>query len=178
MFLEHIPYTCIIPPLFPSVLVLGTSTRQSNLPHTLTRTELGPGVAGYQDISILLPNLLALHPGAEHIAMAVENDQVSVCTGPEGTLLVLDPEASSDGKDERRRPRSAYTCQRSPRRVECRAFDRFSERATRELHKVADALVQGDHAKEETGIDEQNCWGGTTEEHGRNGPPGERRGAF
>ena len=89
--------------------------------------------------------------------MAVENDQVSVCTGPEGALLVLDPEASRGGKDERRRPRSAYTCQRLPRRVECRAFDRFSERATRELHKVADALVQGDHAKEETGIDEQNC---------------------
>ena len=43
------------------------------------------------DISNLLPNLLALHPRTEHFALAVENDQVSVCTSPEGTLLVLDP---------------------------------------------------------------------------------------
>ena len=42
-------------------------------------------------ILILLPNLLAFNPRAKHVAVAVENDQVGVCAGPERTLLVLDP---------------------------------------------------------------------------------------
>lgn len=46
------------------------------------------------NISVILPDLLALYPRVEDLALAVENDQVGVCTGPEGTLLVLDPEAS------------------------------------------------------------------------------------
>lgn len=109
------------------------------------------------DISILLPNLLALYPRAEDLAVTVEDDQVGVCTGPEGALLVLDPEASVERGRMVCMSTARFTnhiitlCQRSLCRVQCRTLDSFAERATRELHKVADALVQGDHAKSGTG---------------------------
>ena len=55
------------------------------------------------DISFPLPDLLALDPRTENLAVAVENDQVSVRTGPESTFLVLDPETSRKGVEWRSR---------------------------------------------------------------------------
>ena len=72
------------------------------------------------------PDLPAFDPRALDVALAVQYDEVRVCTRAERALLVLDAEA--------------------PRGVERRAADRLAERAAREAREVADALVEGDDA--------------------------------
>lgn len=68
--------------------------------------------------------MLSLHPGTLHVALAVENNEVGICTSTERALLVLNSKTF--------------------RWIVCRAFDRLTERAAREAGEVPNTLVQRD----------------------------------
>ena len=76
---------------------------------------------------IFLPDFPASDPCAEHITTVIKNDQVCVCAGAERALPVFNAE--------------------TPRRIECHAFNRFTQRTSREAREVADASVQSDDAE-------------------------------
>jgi len=70
---------------------------------------------------LFLPNFPAPDPRAKHIAAAIKNDQVRISAWAERAFPIFDTE--------------------TPRRIECHAFDRFTQRTSRETRKVADAGV-------------------------------------
>ena len=154
MLPEHKPYIHMTYPLLP-ILVLEPQ--------------------GITDISILLPNLLSLDPGTENLALAVEHDQVSVCTGPERTLLVLDPEASRKGACM-----SAFAHKVRRPNVHLAGFKVAhliaspSEQPVN-FTKLRTHLSRVTTLREIIGIDEQTT---STGRWGRNGPPSERCSTF
>jgi len=70
---------------------------------------------------LFLPDFLAPDPGAQHIATAIKNNQVRICAWAKRAFPILNTE--------------------TPRRIKRHAFNRFTQRTSRETRKVADASV-------------------------------------